>query len=62
VTIAKPPPPPSSAPSLEDLSADYAAEHLTAEAAAASGFVDEVIEPAWTRDRLVWALRSLGER
>ena len=27
----------------------YADEHLTADAAAASGFVDEVIEPAETR-------------
>jgi acetyl-CoA carboxylase carboxyltransferase component len=40
----------------------YAAEHLTAAAAAASGFVDEVIEPAESRDRLAWALRSLGGR
>jgi acetyl-CoA carboxylase carboxyltransferase component len=38
------------------LAAAYAAEHLTASAAAASGFVDEVIEPASTRDRLAWAL------
>jgi acetyl-CoA carboxylase carboxyltransferase component len=43
-----------------DLSAAYADEHLTAEAAAASGFIDEVIEPAETRDRLAWALGSLG--
>jgi acetyl-CoA carboxylase carboxyltransferase component len=44
---------------LAELSAAYAAEHLTAEAAAASGFVDEVIEPAETHDRLAWALGSL---
>jgi acetyl-CoA carboxylase carboxyltransferase component len=49
-------------PSREQLADAYAGEHLTAHAAAASGFVDEVIEPAATRDRLVWALRTLGER
>ena len=38
----------------------YAAEHLRAEAAAASGFVDEIIEPADTRVRLAWALRTLA--
>ena len=37
----------------------YAEEHLTAGSAAARGFVDEVIEPADTRARLVWALSSL---
>jgi acetyl-CoA carboxylase carboxyltransferase component len=47
---------------LAELSSAYAAEHLTAEAAAASGFVDEVIDPAETHDRLAWALDSLGER
>ncbi len=36
----------------------YASEHLHAESAAAEGFVDEIVEPAETRDRLVWALRS----
>ncbi len=40
----------------------YAAEHLTADAAAASGFVDEVIEPSATHDRLAWALATLGRR
>jgi acetyl-CoA carboxylase carboxyltransferase component len=49
-------------PSREELADAYAAEHLTAPAAAASGWVDEVIEPAWSRDRLSWALRSLGGR
>src|SRR4029453_16331465 len=44
---------------LAELSAAYAAEHLTAEAAAESGFVDEVIDPAETHDRLAWALGSL---
>jgi acetyl-CoA carboxylase carboxyltransferase component len=47
-------------PSRDELADAYTAEHLTAPAAAASGWVDEVIEPAWSRDRLAWALRSLG--
>jgi acetyl-CoA carboxylase carboxyltransferase component len=38
----------------------YAEEHLRAEAAAASGFVDEIIEPAHSRARLAWALRTLS--
>lgn len=42
------------------LASAYAAEHLTADAAAASGFVDEVIEPEATADRLAWALGALG--
>jgi acetyl-CoA carboxylase carboxyltransferase component len=42
------------------LAAAYAEEHLGAEAAAGSGFVDEIIEPAQTRDRLAWALRTLA--
>jgi acetyl-CoA carboxylase carboxyltransferase component len=49
-------------PSRDELADAYAAEHLTAPAAAASGWVDEVIDPAWSRDRLGWALRSLGGR
>jgi acetyl-CoA carboxylase carboxyltransferase component len=49
-------------PGRDELADAYASEHLTASAAAASGFVDEVIEPVATRDRLAWALRSLGER
>ncbi|MGH2914588.1 MAG: acyl-CoA carboxylase subunit beta [Solirubrobacteraceae bacterium] len=40
------------------LAAAYAHEHLRASSAAAEGFVDEIIEPAETRDRLVWALSS----
>ncbi len=44
----------------EELAAAYAEEHLGAQTAAAEGFVDEIIEPAETRDRLVWALRTLG--
>jgi acetyl-CoA carboxylase carboxyltransferase component len=42
-----------------ELARAYAAEHLTADAAAASGFVDEVIEPRETRERLAWALTTL---
>ncbi|MGI8713794.1 MAG: acyl-CoA carboxylase subunit beta [Solirubrobacteraceae bacterium] len=38
----------------------YAREHVRAESAAAEGFVDEIIEPAQTRDRLAWALRSFA--
>ncbi len=38
----------------------YAEEHLRAEAAAAAGFVDEIIEPVQTRERLAWALRTLA--
>jgi len=49
-------------PSHDELADAYAAEHLTAPAAAASGWVDEVIEPEASRDRLAWALRSLGGR
>ena len=49
-------------PSRDELTDLYASEHLTASAAAASGWVDEVIDPTWSRDRLSWALRSLGGR
>jgi acetyl-CoA carboxylase carboxyltransferase component len=50
-------------PQLRDRLADaYAAEHLTADAAAASGFVDEVIEPDATAERLAWALAALERR
>ena len=40
----------------ELLAAAYEEEHLSAEAAAASGYVDEVIEPSQTRARLAGAL------
>jgi acetyl-CoA carboxylase carboxyltransferase component len=46
----------------EALAGAYAGEHLCAEAAAAGGFVDEVIEPGETRARLVSALGALGGR
>jgi acetyl-CoA carboxylase carboxyltransferase component len=49
-------------PSHDELADAYATEHLTAPAAAASGWVDEVIDPAASRDHLAWALRSLGGR
>jgi acetyl-CoA carboxylase carboxyltransferase component len=42
------------------LAAAYVQEHLRAETAAAAGFVDEIIEPAETRDRLAWALRAFA--
>ena len=38
----------------------YSHEHLRAEAAAAAGFVDEIVEPAQTRARLAWALTTLA--
>ncbi len=56
----------ASAPDPESLRARlagaYADEHTTVEVAAASGIVDELVEPAATRDRLAAALRSFGER
>jgi acetyl-CoA carboxylase carboxyltransferase component len=42
------------------LAAEYAEEHLRADVAAGAGDVDEVIEPAETRRRLIWALSVLG--
>ena len=44
---------------LQRLATEYADEHLAAEAAAESGFVDEIVEPVHTRSRLVWALEAL---
>jgi acetyl-CoA carboxylase carboxyltransferase component len=41
------------------LADDYAEEHLSAHLAAREGFVDEVIEPSETRDRIAWALTTL---
>ena len=43
------------------LADEYFDEHLRADAAAASGFVDELIEPADTRERLAGALWTLGD-
>lgn len=42
------------------LSDEYAEEHLLAEAAAAGGFIDEVVEPVDTRRRIAGALRGLA--
>ena len=42
------------------LAEDYGEEHLRASVAARDGFIDEVIEPADTRARLAWALRTLS--
>jgi acetyl-CoA carboxylase carboxyltransferase component len=44
------------------LAESYAAEHLRVDVAAADGFVDEVIEPTATRDRLATALHALSRR
>lgn len=44
------------------LAAAYAAEHTGAAVAAAAGTIDELIEPAMTRDRLIAALAALGTR
>jgi len=46
-------------PSLDELAARYASEHLGAYVAARKGFIDEVIEPAETRERLAWGLATL---
>jgi acetyl-CoA carboxylase carboxyltransferase component len=42
------------------LSRQYAEEHLSARAAAERGFVDEVIPPSSTRERLSAAFTALG--
>jgi acetyl-CoA carboxylase carboxyltransferase component len=42
------------------LATGYAEEHLRARVAAQEGFIDEVIEPAETRSRLIWALDTLA--
>ena len=48
--------------SLRDALCDaYREQHLSAEAATASGFVDEVIQPGQTRARVAWALSWAGE-
>jgi acetyl-CoA carboxylase carboxyltransferase component len=41
------------------LADEYAEEHLNASLAAREGFIDEVIEPRETRDRIAWAISSL---
>ena len=47
---------------LAELADGYADEHLGAERAAAAGFVDEVIDPWATRERLAWAFATLERR
>jgi acetyl-CoA carboxylase carboxyltransferase component len=42
------------------LAGAYAQEHLRAQAAAANGYVDELVAPSDTRERLEWALRTLA--
>jgi acetyl-CoA carboxylase carboxyltransferase component len=42
------------------LADEYAGEHLTAEVAAREGFVDELVEPTETRERLAGALAALS--
>lgn len=42
------------------LAAAYQGAHLSADNAAAEGFVDEVIAPAETRMRLAWGLRTMA--
>jgi acetyl-CoA carboxylase carboxyltransferase component len=44
------------------LAAGYANRHLSATVAAAGGFVDEIIEPHETRERLAWALAMARHR
>jgi acetyl-CoA carboxylase carboxyltransferase component len=52
----------ASPPDTRDRLADrYADEHLGAIVAAGNGFIDEVIEPAETRQRLAWGLATLTE-
>ena len=40
------------------LAETYAAEHLPVHVAAAAGFVDEIIEPSETRERIAFALEA----
>jgi acetyl-CoA carboxylase carboxyltransferase component len=42
------------------LAREYASAQLSPEVAAAAGYVDELITPGETRERLSWALRSLA--
>jgi acetyl-CoA carboxylase carboxyltransferase component len=50
---------PDPAAALAQLESAYAEQHLDAAAAAAAGFVDELIEPRLTREHLAWALAAL---
>jgi len=42
------------------LTEEYAEEHLSAAVSAREGYIDEVVEPAMTRERVEWALGALG--
>jgi acetyl-CoA carboxylase carboxyltransferase component len=42
------------------LAAEYADEHVSAEVAASTGFIDELVEPWDTRGRLAGALAALS--
>ena len=44
----------------DELAERYAINHLRPQVAAASGHIDELIEPVQTRSRVAWALRSLS--
>jgi acetyl-CoA carboxylase carboxyltransferase component len=44
----------------ERLAGAYAHEHATASVAARDGYIDEIVDPRDTRDRLAWALDTLG--
>jgi acetyl-CoA carboxylase carboxyltransferase component len=44
----------------EELAREYRERHLSADAAARKGYLDEVIAPNETRERLAWALGSLA--
>ena len=44
----------------DELAERYADTHLRPQVAAASGHIDELIEPVQTRSRVAWALRSLA--
>jgi acetyl-CoA carboxylase carboxyltransferase component len=46
----------------DELANAYHGEHLSAVKAARDGFVDEVIAPAETRQRLVWGLSAMANR
>jgi propionyl-CoA carboxylase beta chain len=41
------------------LARQYAEDQLRPQVAASTGYVDELIAPSDTRERLVWALQSL---
>jgi acetyl-CoA carboxylase carboxyltransferase component len=44
----------------QELAETYAEQHLSASVAASDGHVDELIQPAETRERLAWGLSTLG--